>query len=61
MIDLPNDILAVILHLGGSEVAYDRGPRVGPNPWNLGPPDGFIDIANDLLGVIHQFNHKCSA
>ncbi len=64
VIDLPNDILGVILHfapLGGPpyEVRFDRGPQIGANFWNMGPPDGVIDLPNDILGVILQFQHNC--
>lgn len=64
VIDLPNDILGVILHFapGGAppyDVLYDRGPSTGPNPWNMTAPDGSIDLPNDILGVILQFGHDC--
>ena len=38
---------------------FDRGPLLGPNDWNLGPPDGVINIPNDILGVARQFGHNC--
>lgn len=38
---------------------YDRGPLVGPNPWNLGAPDGAITANVDVLGVAKQFGHSC--
>ena len=69
VIDLPNDILGVILRFspGGAppyDVQFDRGPATaaaggGPNPWNMTAPDGVIDLPNDILGVILQFNHNC--
>ncbi len=64
VIDLPNDVLGVILHfapLGGPpyDVRFDRGPQIGANFWNMGPPDGVIDLPNDILGVILQFQHNC--
>ncbi len=64
VIDLPNDILGVILHFSPSgappyDVQFDRGPSPGPNPWNMTAPDGVIDLPNDILGVIMQFNHDC--
>ncbi len=64
VIDLPNDILGVILHfapLGQApyDVQFDRGPSSGPNPWNMTAPDGVIDLPNDILGVILQFQHNC--
>jgi hypothetical protein len=39
--------------------AFDRGAQVGPNPWDLGPPDGVISIP-DILRVGFQFGHNCS-
>ena len=64
VIDLPNDILGVILHFSPQgqppyDVNFDRGPSTGPNPWNMTAPDGVIDLPNDILGVIQQFNHDC--
>lgn len=61
VIDLPNDVLGVIQHYGAAnyEVRYDRGPSVGPHPWNMTAPDGVIDLANDVLGVIQQNGHHC--
>jgi len=43
----------------GYHASLDRGPLVGPNPWNLGPADGFIGAAPDVLGVAGQFGHNC--
>jgi len=43
----------------GYHASLDRGPLVGPNPWNLGPADGFIGAAPDVLGVARQFGHNC--
>ncbi len=60
LVDLANDILGVILALGAYDVIYDRGPSVGPNPWNMTAPDGIIDLPNDVLGVIQQFGHTCA-
>ena len=69
VIDLPNDILGVILHFSPQgappyDVQFDRGPATaaaggGPNPWNMTAPDGVIDLPNDILGVILQFQHNC--
>ncbi|MCH8850612.1 MAG: S8 family serine peptidase [Chloroflexi bacterium] len=39
--------------------AYDRGPLIGPNTWDRGPPDGTINIAQDILAVAAQFGHTC--
>jgi hypothetical protein len=43
----------------GYHAAFDRGPLIGPNPWDLGPPDGFISVGVDILGVARQFGHSC--
>ena len=65
VIDLANDILAVIQHYaptGASpyDAQFDRGPQTGANVWNMSAPDGVIDLANDILGVILQYLHNCS-
>ena len=44
---------------GEWNAAYDRGPSIGPNPWDKGPPDGFVNISDDILGVAAQFGHTC--
>ena len=63
VIDLPNDILGVILHFNPG--GYDPGDENWDRPakmtgaggtWNRGSPDGVIDLPNDILGVILQFN-----
>ena len=43
----------------GYHAGYDRGPLVGPNPWDRGPPDASINIVDDILGVAAQFGHSC--
>lgn len=43
----------------GYHPAFDRGPLIGPDPWDLGPPDGRIDIS-DILAVIKQYFHNCN-
>jgi poly(3-hydroxybutyrate) depolymerase len=58
-----DDILAVIQHYGkdagdpGYSTDYDR-TGIGPNPWNLGPPNGQIRVA-DIVAQIQQFGHDC--
>jgi hypothetical protein len=58
-----DDILAVIQHFGlnqgdpGYDTTYDR-TYIGPNPWNLGPPDGHIGIV-EILAIVAQFNQDC--
>jgi hypothetical protein len=39
--------------------AFDRGLQIGPNVWDLAPPDGAINVPNDILGVARQFGHSC--
>ena len=65
VIDLPNDILGVILHFAPGGYAagdenWDRPPVMAGaglgSTWNRGSPDGVIDLPNDILGVILQFN-----
>ena len=63
-IDLLFDILGVIQHYAPQgnppyDVAFDRGPSAGPNPWNMTAPGGRIDLLNDILGILLQFNHDC--
>ncbi len=65
IIDLPNDILGVIMHFSPQgqppyDAQFDRGPSTGPHPWNMTAPDGVIDLPNDILGVIKQYNHRCT-
>ena len=73
VIDLPNDILSVILHFSPTGYtpgtpsivgnttfdAFDRGPQIGLYVWNMSAPDGVIDLPNDILGVILQAGHDC--
>ena len=64
VIDLPNDILGVILHFAPQgqppyDANFDRGPTIGANHWQRSGPDGVIDLPNDILGVILQFGHNC--
>ena len=43
----------------GYHPAYDRGPRIGDDPWDSAPPDGVINIPADILAVASQFGHNC--
>jgi len=43
----------------GYHASFDRGPFIGPNIWNIGPPDGYIAASPDVLGVARQFGHSC--
>jgi hypothetical protein len=67
-VDLPNDILGVILRYtptagpAGYLQSFDRGSTLpGSNAWNKRQPDGTIDLPNDILGVILQYQHNCTA
>lgn len=41
--------------------AYDRSaPPAGAEKWQLGPPDGTIDLFNDIIGVANQAGHDCT-
>jgi hypothetical protein len=44
----------------GYHIAADRGVQSGPNAWDKAPPDGSINVANDILGVAAQFGHTCA-
>lgn len=39
--------------------AFDRGPPLGPNSWNLSAADGHISFTVDVLGVARQWQHRC--
>jgi hypothetical protein len=43
----------------GYHTAFDRGPVIGPNVWNVGAADGSI-AATDIFGVLGQFAHSCA-
>jgi hypothetical protein len=44
----------------GYHPAFDRGAQIGPNPWNLAPADGAIDLFNDIFSMARQFGHSCA-
>jgi lysophospholipase L1-like esterase len=58
-----DDLLAVVRHYfleeGDPEydVRYDR-TYLGPNAWNLGPPDGRI-LVHDIVYAMSSFYHDC--
>jgi subtilisin family serine protease len=63
VVSLLDDILPVISGFGvaGNDPGLDRSPAPpGAQPWLQGPPDGTIDISNDILGVASQFGHTCA-
>ena len=39
--------------------SFDRSASIGPNVWDNGPPDGAINLVDDILGVAAQFGHTC--
>jgi hypothetical protein len=53
----PNPLVAGD-HRGNYHPAYDRGSVMGPDLWDLNPPDGSI-AASDLFAVLGQFGHAC--
>ncbi|MBI4570911.1 MAG: S8 family serine peptidase, partial [Chloroflexi bacterium] len=66
-VNLLDDVLAVANAVGPStgpnyDAALDRSPALpGADPWDLGPPDGEITVAVDVLGVVMQYGHSCAA
>ena len=44
---------------GSYHPLVDRGEVLGPNPWNVGPPDGAIGFG-DFLALVGQFGHSCA-
>lgn len=42
-------------------MAKDRGAAVGANAWNRAGPDGHIDVPNDILPAVLQYNHRCDS
>ncbi len=63
--NMVDDILAVVYkyHVDQGMPGYtpdtDR-TFVGPNRWNLGPPDGKQRV-EDILNAVYQYHHNCSA
>ncbi len=43
----------------GYHPAFDRGAVIGPNGWDLAPPDGQV-LVGDILAVVQQYFHDCS-
>jgi hypothetical protein len=42
--------------------AFDRSaPAPGGEAWDLGPPDGSIDLLTDVFAVAAQFGHSCAS
>ena len=65
-IDVPNDILQVILAYLQSPgdpqytAAKDRGGAFGPFAHNRAEPDNIIEVPNDILPVILQYLNNCT-
>ncbi len=51
--------LVIGAHRQNYHPAYDRSSLVGPDVWDLGPPDGAI-TGLEIFAVIAQFGHSCS-
>ncbi|MEX2159439.1 MAG: flexitail domain-containing putative surface protein [Dehalococcoidia bacterium] len=72
-VDLFSDILGVA-NLYGADVGddgptepdgydpkFDRSPpAAGAEQWQMGAPDGGIDLLTDIFGVMLQFGHTCN-
>jgi len=54
------EALATPASATGYHTAFDRGAANGPNAWNRAPPDGWISVVHDILGVARQFGHSCA-
>jgi hypothetical protein len=69
VISIPGDILLIAQHFGPSgDPRYDRSAPPSPDeepdptlrePWDMGPPDGHVNIPTDILGAAMQFGHSC--
>ncbi|MEX2158916.1 MAG: flexitail domain-containing putative surface protein, partial [Dehalococcoidia bacterium] len=44
----------------GYHIDYDRSAPMGMDAWDMGPPDGTIDLFSDIFGVAFQFGHDCN-
>lgn len=44
---------------GNYHPLFDRGPVIGLNGWNVGPPDGTVSFT-DFLTLLVQFSHSCA-
>jgi len=73
VLSLVEDFLPVIRALGASTRPnysrnLDRSPPPRPSvepdpskrePWDLGPPDGWISVTSDILAMARQYGHTC--
>jgi alpha-tubulin suppressor-like RCC1 family protein len=39
--------------------AAEQPDPSGREPWDMGPPDGYVSVVGDILGVAKQFGHSC--
>jgi hypothetical protein len=54
------EALAPPVDMTSYHAAFDRSaPPAELNQWNVGPPDGTIDLFTDIFGVAFQFGHEC--
>jgi hypothetical protein len=66
VVTLADDIFAVAASFGPQNgplyvAQRDRSsPAPGADPWALGPPDGAINVLDDVYGAAVQFGHRCS-
>ncbi|MEX2158570.1 MAG: flexitail domain-containing putative surface protein [Dehalococcoidia bacterium] len=45
----------------GYDATLDRSAApMGMDVWDMGPPDGTIDLFTDIFGVAYQYGHDCS-
>lgn len=55
-----SDPFSTTLPIPAYHPAFDRSaPPQGGDPWDLGPPDGTIDLFVDIFGATAQFGHHC--
>jgi len=65
-VNMLDDIFAVTNAFGPAtgpnySEALDRSPPPpGVDPWHLGPPDGVINVNDDVLAAVLQFGHHCA-
>jgi hypothetical protein len=55
---LGNPLASPFFNTSGYHASYDR-TFLGPDPWDLGPPDGAIGI-DEIFWAAAQFAHNCN-
>jgi hypothetical protein len=69
-VNIFTDVIPISQAFGGSggpnySPAKDRTDPPHPSypadldPWDMGPPDGFINVFTDILGAAGQYGHRC--